>query len=102
MHPVVEALLALRGVQFTVAVTMAAERGDLMRFATPRALMKFLGLTPSEYSTGEGVAMGPLPKRAIRMRVAHSFQPHASPAAGSRSEARAEAGGKQVHALVRP
>jgi transposase len=52
LHPVVEALQALRGVQFTVAVTMVAEIGDLSRFDTPRELMKFLGLTPSEYSSG--------------------------------------------------
>jgi transposase len=50
---VVEALQALRGVQFTVVVTMAAELGDLTRFDNPRQLMKFLGLIPSEYSTGE-------------------------------------------------
>jgi transposase len=52
LHPVVEALQALRGVQFTVAVTMVAEIGDLTRFDTPRELMKFLGLIPSEYSSG--------------------------------------------------
>jgi transposase len=52
LHPVVEALQALRGVQCTVAVTMVAEIGDLTRFDTPRELMKFLGLIPSEYSSG--------------------------------------------------
>ena len=50
LNPVVEALQALRGVQFTVAVTMVADIGDLSRLDTPRALMKFLGLTPAEYS----------------------------------------------------
>jgi transposase len=44
---------ALRGVQFTVAVTMVAEIGDLTRFDTPRELMKFLGLIPSEYTSAE-------------------------------------------------
>jgi transposase len=53
LHPVVEALQALRGVPFTVAVTTVAERGDLPRFATPRQRMTFLGLIPSEYSRGE-------------------------------------------------
>jgi transposase len=52
LHPVVEALQALRGVQFTVAVTPVAELGDLPRFETPRALMTCLGLVPAEYSTG--------------------------------------------------
>jgi transposase len=53
LHPVVDALQALRGVQFTVAVTLVAELGDLTRFNHPRELMKCLGLIPSEYSTGE-------------------------------------------------
>jgi transposase len=53
LHPVVDALQALRGVQFTAAVTMVAEIGDLTRFETPRELMKFLGLIPSEYSSGD-------------------------------------------------
>jgi transposase len=52
LSPVVEALQALRGVQCTVAVTLIAEMGDLTRFDTPRELMPFLGLTPSEYSSG--------------------------------------------------
>ena len=53
MCPVVEALQAMRGVQFIVAVTMVAELGDLTRFDNPRQLMKYLGLTPAEYSSGE-------------------------------------------------
>jgi transposase len=53
LSPVVEALQALRGVQFTGAVTLVAEMGDLTRFESPRELMKFLGLIPSEYSSGE-------------------------------------------------
>jgi transposase len=42
LYPVVEALQALRGVQFTVAVTMVAELGDLTRFDNPRQLMNDL------------------------------------------------------------
>jgi transposase len=62
LHPVVEALQALRGVQFTVAVTTVAELGDLTRFDHPRELMKFLGLIPSEYSTGERRRQGSITK----------------------------------------
>jgi len=51
--PVVEAIQALRGVQFTVAVTLIAELGDLSRFENPRQLMSYLGLTPSEHTSGE-------------------------------------------------
>ena len=53
LHPVVEALQALRGVQCTVAVTMVAEVGDLSRVDIPRARMKCLGLTPAAYASGE-------------------------------------------------
>jgi len=62
LHAVVEALQALRGVQCTVAVTMVAEIGDLTRFDTPRELMKFLGLIPSEYSSGERRHQGAITK----------------------------------------
>jgi transposase len=53
LQPVVEALEGLRGVQCTVAVTMVAELGDLTRFENPRQVMKYLGLIPSAYSSGE-------------------------------------------------
>jgi transposase len=62
LQPVVEALQALRGVQFTVAVTLVAELGDLTRFENPRQLMKYLGLIPSEYSSGERRRQGSLTK----------------------------------------
>jgi transposase len=61
-QPVVEALQALRGVQFTVAVTMVAELGDLTRFENPRQLMNYLGLTPSEYSSGARRQQGSITK----------------------------------------
>ena len=60
--PVVEAIQALRGVQFTVAVTLIAELGDLSRFANPRQLMSYLGLTPSEHTTGERRRQGAITK----------------------------------------
>jgi transposase len=41
------------GMQFTVAVTMVAEVGDLSRFDTPRELMTCVGLIPSAYASGE-------------------------------------------------
>lgn len=53
LAPVVDALQALRGVPLTGAVTTGAALGDLTRFDTPRPLLHDLGLTPSEYSTGE-------------------------------------------------
>jgi transposase len=62
LHAVVDALQALRGVQFTVAVTTGAELGDLTRFDNPRELRKFLGLLPSAYSRGERRRQGSITK----------------------------------------
>jgi len=62
VNPVVEALQAWRGVPCTVAVTMVAEIGDLTRVDHPRALMKCLGLIPSEYSSGEQRRQGSITK----------------------------------------
>jgi transposase len=60
--PVVEAIQALRGIQFTTAVTLIAELGDLTRFETPRQLMSYLGLVPSEHSSGERRRQGSITK----------------------------------------
>jgi transposase len=51
--PVVEAVQALRGVPFTVAVTIMAALGDRTRCDHPRPLMSYVGLLPSAYSRGE-------------------------------------------------
>lgn len=58
----VEALQALRGYALINAVTVAAEIGDPRRFESPRQLMSFVGLVPSERSTGESVRRGGLTK----------------------------------------
>jgi transposase len=55
MAPVVEAYQAMRGVSFLVAMTFAAEIGDVRRFDTPRQLMSFLGLVPAESSIGDTI-----------------------------------------------
>ncbi len=52
MVPVVQALQAMRGVALVTAVCMVAEVGDLTRFDNPRRLMAYLGLVPSEHSSG--------------------------------------------------
>lgn len=55
MAPVVAAYQAMRGVALITAVTFVAEIGDVRRFENPRQLMAYLGLVPSESSTGERV-----------------------------------------------
>ena len=62
LAPVVTAVQALRGVQDTVAITVLAELGDLTRFDTPRQLAAFVGLTPSEYSSGATRRQGGITK----------------------------------------
>ena len=62
LYPVVRALQALRGVQFLVAITVVAELGDLTRFDSPRQLGAFVGLVPSEDSTGPRRRLGAITK----------------------------------------
>src|SRR5258708_11943403 len=57
-EPVAGALMSLRGVQVLTAMTLVAEIGDLTRFANPKSLMHFLGLTPSEHTSGDKRVQG--------------------------------------------
>lgn len=63
---VVTALMAMRGIDLTSATAFLAEIGDLSRFQTPRELMAYLGLVPSENSTGETIRHGPITKAGNR------------------------------------
>ena len=60
--PVIEALMALRGVSLLTATTIVAEIGDLKRFASAPQLMAYLGLVPSEYSSGGNKSRGGITK----------------------------------------
>lgn len=62
MQPVVQALTSLRGIDFVAAATLVAEIGDFSRFGHPRELMGFLGLVPSEYTTGKTRRQGEITK----------------------------------------
>lgn len=62
MYPVAKALQTLRGVSLIVATTTVAELGDLTRFARPVELMSYLGLVPSEHSSGETTRRGGITK----------------------------------------
>jgi transposase len=71
MAPVVAAFQAMRGVAFSTATTLVAEAGDLRRFDHPRKLMAFLGLVPSERSTGETRRQGGITRAGnVRARSA--------------------------------
>jgi transposase len=62
LAPVVESLMALRGCRLITAMTVMAELGDITRFNSPRQLMKYLGLVPSEYSSGSKTRRGGITK----------------------------------------
>lgn len=60
--PVIEALMALRGVNLLTASTIVAEIGDLKRFVSAPQLMAYLGLVPSEHSSGATKTRGAITK----------------------------------------
>jgi len=79
-YPVVKAIQAMRGVRLLVATGVVAELGDLTRFDHPRKLMSYLGLVPSEHSSGGSRKLGSITKcgnsRARRLLVegAHTYR----------------------------
>jgi transposase len=62
LAPVVRALQSLRGVALVAAATLAAELGDVTRFDNPRQLMAYIGLVPSEHSSGRTRRQGGITK----------------------------------------
>ena len=62
LRPVCEALMAFRGISLITAMTLLAELGDLRRFSRARELMAYLGLVPTESTTGNSVQRGSITK----------------------------------------
>lgn len=62
MQPVVLALMGFKGYQTVAAMITVSEIGDIHRFAHPRQLMAYLGLVPSESSSGGSRAQGSITK----------------------------------------
>lgn len=79
LAPLVRALQALRGVSLIVAATTVAELGDLTRFDSAKKLMAYLGLVPSEHSSGPTVKRGSITKtgnshvRRALTEAAHAY-----------------------------
>ena len=61
-EPVVAALRALRGIDTMSAIGLVTEIGDIGRFSTARQLMGYLGLVPSEQSSGNSIHRGSITK----------------------------------------
>jgi len=99
LAPIVAALQTLRGVQLIAAITLVAEIQDFQRFAHPRQLMSYLGLVPSEHSSGARRRQGAITKagnaaaRRILVEIAHHYQ---HPARLSPIIARRQAGQDKV------
>lgn len=80
LAPVVTALQALKGIQLVIAATLVAEVGDFSRFTSPRQLMAFLGLVPSEHSSGRRIRPGGITKagnvaaRSLLFEAAWSYR----------------------------
>jgi len=58
LKPAVEALMAFRGFQLVAAMITVSELGDIHRFKHPRQLMTYLGLVPTEATSGPRQRLG--------------------------------------------
>ncbi len=80
MWSYIRALQAMRGVRLTVASTVGAELGDLTRFDKPTQLMSYVGLVPSENSSGGRRSQGGItkagngPARRMLIEAATSYR----------------------------
>jgi transposase len=73
----------MRGISLITAVTIVAELGDLNRFDQPSQLMAYLGLVPSEHSSGDSVKKGGITKTGnthARRALIESAQAYRLPA----------------------
>ena len=101
---VVTALMAMRGIDLISAATFLAEIGDLSRFQHPRELMGYLGLVPSEDSTGDKIRRGPITKagnrRARRMLVECSWSYQHPPRVGQEKQEKVAAAPRAVREIA--
>lgn len=92
LRPQVERLMVLRGIDLMTAVVLVAEIGDFSRFSSAPALMAYLGLVPSEHSSGESRSLGGITKtgnehvRRVLIEAAWSYR--FPPNVGKRLECR--------------
>ncbi|MBP1935134.1 IS110 family transposase [Ammoniphilus resinae] len=104
LAPLIQALQGLRGVALVTATTIAAELGDIAgRFATPGQLMSYMGLVPSESSSGGGRWQGSITKvgnahvRRVLVEAAWSYR--VSPAIRRSLRERLEGLGPEIEAI---
>jgi transposase len=101
---VVTALQAMRGIDLIAAVAVLAEIGDLSRFRNPRELMGYLGLVPSESSTGDTVKRGGITKagngRARRVLVESAWSYRHPPRVSREKQAKVAAAPKAAREIA--
>jgi len=104
LGPVAESLMALRGVSLITAMTTLAELGDITRFDSPRELMGYLGLVPSEHSSGNTRRQGGITRTGnghVRRVLVEAAWNYRYPARKTRCiERRAEKTSAEVQALA--
>jgi transposase len=94
IQEVVRDLQALRGIAHLSAVTIAAELGNISRFAGARQLMGYSGAVPSEDSSGQRSRRGRITKTgnahlrriAIEAAWSYKFRPAVGPALRKRQQ----------------
>ncbi len=98
------ALMAMRGIDLIAATTFLTEIGDLWRFRTPHELMAYLGLVPSEASTGNTIKRGPITKagnrRARRMLVECAWSYQHPPRVGRAKQQKVDAASPKVREIA--
>jgi transposase len=94
----------MRGVDIISAAIFLTEVGDLSRFDNPRQLMSYLGLVPSERSTGDSIKRGPITKagntRARRMLVESAWAYRFPPRVSTRQQQRLEKAPRSVREIA--
>lgn len=104
LAPFVTALMAMRGMDLIAAATVLAEIGDLTRFRTANELMAYLGLVPSEDSTGDTIKRGSITKagnrRARRMLVECAWSYRHPPRVGRAKQAKVAAAPRAVREIA--
>jgi transposase len=110
--PVVRRLGCLRGISTLTGFALAVEVGDWARF-NGNSIGSYLGLTPTEYSSGKSRALGPITKtgnghvRRLLVEAAWHHRPAYRPGktmrdrwalASPAARARGDAGNRRLHA----
>jgi transposase len=100
----IHSLTAMRGIGLVIATTLAAELGDASRFENPRRLMSYVGLTPSENSSGGRVRRGRishLGNAHVRFVLGEMAWHHARPVKiGKKLQRQRQGQSKQIIELV--